>query len=395
MCFICFGLKESLSMSKIKFLKASPVYPTYLNAFYSANLGLENKTYSEQYSLIMADCYGWADFWKKNLEKNGEFEVFEAITNAEHLQKTWAKEHNIVYKEENWFFEILTAQIIEFRPDVFFPHDYVSIKPDFVKKIKRLVPEIKVVIGYDGIALNDFSRFSECNLMFSILDKIVDYYNSKGIHSKFVKFGFETGILERIKNNDKKYDSTFVGSLALFEGGHHERFELLKYLANHTNTKFWILGLTKDWSLTCQAQLTKLYSFQFSDYYNIWNLGRKNHTEVFGLEMYQLLKDSKITINSHIDRAGTKAGNMRLFEATGVGTCLITDWKENIHDFFEVDKEVVVYKTPSECASKIKYLLKNPTEMQKIAIAGQKRTVKEYPLSNTINIIAEEVKKIL
>ena len=32
---------------------------------------------------------------------------------------------------------------------------------------------------------------------------------------------------------------------------------------------------------------------------------------------------------------------MRLFEATGCGTLLITDWKENIEDFFKIDKEIV------------------------------------------------------
>ena len=31
---------------------------------------------------------------------------------------------------------------------------------------------------------------------------------------------------------------------------------------------------------------------------------------------------------------------MRLFEATGAGTLLITDWKVNLHNVFELGKEV-------------------------------------------------------
>ena len=40
----------------------------------------------------------------------------------------------------------------------------------------------------------------------------------------------------------------------------------------------------------------------------------------------------------------------RLFEATGVGTLLVTDWKKNLHEMFEPGKEVIVYHSPEECA---------------------------------------------
>ncbi len=50
--------------------------------------------------------------------------------------------------------------------------------------------------------------------------------------------------------------------------------------------------------------------------------------------MYQVLRRSRITLNSHIDLAGREAGNMRLFEATGVGAFLLTDFKDNLHTLF-------------------------------------------------------------
>ena len=46
--------------------------------------------------------------------------------------------------------------------------------------------------------------------------------------------------------------------------------------------------------------------------------------------MYQALRRSLITLNSHIDMVGREAGNARLFEATGVGTFLLTDFKDNL-----------------------------------------------------------------
>jgi spore maturation protein CgeB len=105
---------------------------------------------------------------------------------------------------------------------------------------------------------------------------------------------------------------------------------------------------------------------------------------VYGLEMYQVLADSKITLNFHIDISGNKGGNIRLFEATGAGTCLLTDWKENLGEFFEPDKEVVVFRTMDECLEKINYLLSHEDERQAIALSGQKRTLTEYSYQNVI-----------
>ena len=79
--------------------------------------------------------------------------------------------------------------------------------------------------------------------------------------------------------------------------------------------------------------------------------------QAWGKKMYQILRSSKITLNCHGKWAGEYANNMRLYEATGVGTLLINDWKENLHEMFEIGKEVVAYRTPEECAELIKYYL--------------------------------------
>ena len=39
---------------------------------------------------------------------------------------------------------------------------------------------------------------------------------------------------------------------------------------------------------------------------------------------------------------------MRLYEATGVGTLLVTDYKDNLHEMFIPGKEVVVYRDADE-----------------------------------------------
>jgi Uncharacterized protein conserved in bacteria len=87
---------------------------------------------------------------------------------------------------------------------------------------------------------------------------------------------------------------------------------------------------------------------------------------------------SKISLNIHGDIALRDAANLRLFEVTGSGSCLLTDWKENIEKFFKPDEEIVCFKTPEECAEKIKWLIENPGKCKEIAVKGQKRTLHDH-----------------
>ena len=99
--------------------------------------------------------------------------------------------------------------------------------------------------------------------------------------------------------------------------------------------------------------------------------------QAWGREMYQILRKSRITLNHHGDIA-PYANNMRLYEATGIGALLVTDWKENLHEMFEPGKEVVAYRTPEECVDLVKYYLDHDEEREVIAHAGQQRTLREH-----------------
>jgi spore maturation protein CgeB len=94
--------------------------------------------------------------------------------------------------------------------------------------------------------------------------------------------------------------------------------------------------------------------------------------------MYTILRNSRITLNYHIGVAERHANNLRLFEATGVGTLLLTDYKEDLHEMFEPGKEVAVYRTPAECVDIARYYLEHEQEREVIARAGQQRTLRDH-----------------
>jgi len=84
---------------------------------------------------------------------------------------------------------------------------------------------------------------------------------------------------------------------------------------------------------------------------------------------------------------------MRLFEATGVGTLLITDWKMNLHDMFELGKEVVAYRSPEECIKLVQYYLEHDREREAIARAGQERTLREHTFYHRMQEVVEIVNR--
>jgi SAM-dependent methyltransferase len=86
---------------------------------------------------------------------------------------------------------------------------------------------------------------------------------------------------------------------------------------------------------------------------------------------------------------------MRLFEATGCGALLVTDYKDNLNELFEIGKEVVAYRSPEECAALIKYYLAHPDEAREIAWAGQQRTLREHTYTARMEQTAEILRRHL
>ncbi len=97
---------------------------------------------------------------------------------------------------------------------------------------------------------------------------------------------------------------------------------------------------------------------------------------------------SRITLNSHGDSV-KQAGNMRLFEATGMGSLLLTDYKPNMSDYFEEGKEVITYKSHADAIDKATYFINHPEEASAIAKNGQSRVFSQYNTENRIRLFEQ------
>ncbi len=89
-----------------------------------------------------------------------------------------------------------------------------------------------------------------------------------------------------------------------------------------------------------------------------------------GEQMLRITRAATITVNPHGDfmRWG---GNMRLFEACGVGAFQIADDRPGIAGWFTVGEHLVTYRDPAHLRELVAYYLAHDDERARIAEAGR------------------------
>ncbi len=113
-------------------------------------------------------------------------------------------------------------------------------------------------------------------------------------------------------------------------------------------------------------------------------------------DMVRVFGESRINLNFS---AGSKRGLMglgpptsaqikgRVFEVPGCGGLLLTDRAEHLEDYYEPDREIVIFDGRRDLLSKIRHLLENESERAAIAKAGYQRTVRDHTYRKRLELI--------
>jgi hypothetical protein len=369
-------------------------YPRFLNWLYRRQPGLDAAPYAAQMAARNASLFGVADFYSRNFAALGHVAA-DIHVNHPWMQAAWAREHGLAVAEPaspdtparrdavpGWLQraaapfkpvlrplarklglspsldaqaeKILLAQIEDFRPDLILNQDLFHVDTRLARRIKQIGAPI--LIGQIGIAPPRAQDWSAYDLMISQMAAVAGFFRRQGVRAEVVHLAFDASVLDRLPPPPAKtHDVTFVGAVS---ADHQRRVAQLEAVARRHDLKLFGSGLQ---SLPAASPLHRCYQ-----------------GEVWGVEMYQALRASRITLNSHIDAAGGEAGNMRLFEATGVGCCLLTDAKDNLHTLFAAEREVAVWHSVDDCLSKIDRYLQNDEERAAIARQGQAATLERH-----------------
>jgi len=358
---------------------------------YRRQPALEDASYAAQMAARNASLFGVADFYSRNFAALGH-SAAEIHVNNPRLQAAWAREHGMAFeaprapaerpKLPGWLERavtpfkpilrpfarkvglsprldpqaetILLAQIEEFRPDLVLNQDVFHVDTRLMRRIKGIGGTI--LIGQVGIEPSRGEDWSVYDLLISQLPATVKFFRGLGVRAEVNHLAFEPAILDALPAAPAPdVDVSFVGSISV---DHRQRIALLEAVAGRYDLKLW----------GNRPQTLPAYS----------PLHRCFQGEVWGADMYQVLRRSRITLNSHIDLAGREAGNMRLFEATGVGALLLTDFKDNLDTLFAPDREVSAWRSIDDCLQRIARHLRDDDGRAAIARAGQARTMAQH-----------------
>jgi len=371
----------------IKFLIVDTYYTRFLSSHYDKFPNLAYSDYAVQLESIMTQCFGTADFYSENLKKLN-CDAKDVIANNEILQRQWAKENGLnlrnsfmsralgrlplakrLFPPRDFSLIVLEAQIKKDRPDVLYLQDLSFCPPDFITTIRKYV---KLVVGQIACPLPPLGNLKGYDLILTSFPHYVDMFRKMGIKSEYFKIAFDSSVLDKSGRQEKKFACTFVGGIG---PAHKKGTALLEELARRVEMDFFGYG----------AEILDKAS----------PILPRHHGEVWGLDMYRALLSSRIAINRHIDVAENYANNMRLYEATGCGALLLTDYKDNLNNLFEIGKEVVAYNSVDELVDLIKYYSAHEYEGQQIADNGQKRTLREHTYFNRMSELIDIIDKYL
>jgi hypothetical protein len=393
-------------LNAVRVLILNADYPRYLAWLYRRRAGLENAAYAAQMAERNTSLFGVADFYSRNFARLGHVAADIHVNNA-WMQAAWAREHGLAVGPTvppgttrqqaipGWLQravapfkpalrplarriglsprldaqseQILLAQIEEFKPELVLNQDLFHVDTRLARRIKQIGRPI--LIGQVGIAPSHGEDWSVYDLLISQMAAVVNFFRKHGARAEVIHLAFEPAILDVLPPPpSRSIDVSFVGAVS---ADHQQRVAQLEAVARRYDLKLFGSGLH---TLPASSPLHRCY-----------------RGEVWGAEMYQALRSSRITLNSHIDLAGREAGNARLFEATGVGTFLLTDFKDNLHTLFELDREVAAWRSIDECISMIDRYLDDETARAAIAKAGQARTLSTHTFGRRVDQILQLV----
>lgn len=370
----------------MKIYKAFPAYQNYLDNFYLNN---SDDVFANLQEALIYDSFPWIFSWSNN-NTDSDITILETVHNCERLQKSW---DNTKREYDNWQIEIIIDQIKSFKPNICVLYPPELFTQSVIQQIKDKTNLNMLIVGYDGMNRMNINLYQGYDLIITCSEFISNFYKSKNKATYTLNFCFDDSVLNRISiKKPQCYNLGFSGSI--YAQIHDYRYELLKYLTKRIRVEIRSeFGTESDYRLLSKGQLKRLIKRKdLSNYLALWRLSKVNSGPVFGLNMYQFLHDCKISINMHGDHINF-AANVRLYEITGVGSCMLTDWKPNISEIFIPDKEIVTYHSYEEALDKSKFLLRNDIVRERIAKAGQKRTLENYTYKKCMPSLFNFLKK--
>lgn len=386
----------------IRFLRFAYPYPAFVRQLYRRNPGLAHRSFDDQGDVLKTSLFpGATDAIELSLLPHG-FDCRLYHLNVRAVQHAWWKLHGAgALVRKRWMLQIARAQVLQFRPHVLFI-DPFAVPVGWISELRRDCTSIRVVMYRYSSPREDLTPFRECDLIVSGDEYQVDELRAMGLNGQLLHHAFDKRVLDVLPPvRDEQHEVLFSGQLIQREGFHHYRAGLLHdVIQAGIPLSLYLLAPDTDARARYKIRIRKVLSKAAAATRRVapeppigrwmrkFGMGSpppppihpviRQHARapLFGRELYAEMAKSKVCLNVHGDVSHSDANNIRLWEAAGVGSCLLTDYKRNLHRLFRVGSEVIAYDSVPDCIEKASWLLTNHRERQDIGRAGRERVLK-------------------
>ncbi|HSX24413.1 MAG TPA: glycosyltransferase [Candidatus Andersenbacteria bacterium] len=343
------------------------------------------------------------------------------------MQNIWKAQHG------NGNESILFQQIKYYAPEVIYFQELDVIPHAIRKQLKATFPFIKIITGFKGFPPKVFSDYSDLDHVFISYPHFIEAWERAGVPTTILPHCFDPGTnVITSPYSQKKYDVTFVGSTGFGNLSQEGRYTDLKEIMEKSPLEIWgkeqikntpyyilkgiclrLLGHFPPRLLRAayhkinneklklfmrDALLVREGIIQAFDWYLFKRplqalFPGRFYTPVVGSEYLSIIGKSKISLNRHTDEQW-EGGNIRTFEITGMGSCLLTDDRSPLRTLFRND-EIVFYSSAHECVEKIVYLLNHEHERAAIASRGRARTLQDHTTAHRCKKIKQVLQKMI
>jgi spore maturation protein CgeB len=111
-------------------------------------------------------------------------------------------------------------------------------------------------------------------------------------------------------------------------------------------------------------------------------------------ELPLVFSGSKINFNATSLQMKT-AVNQRVFDVPAAGGFLLTDFRPQLDELFEIGSEVICYQTPEEIPDLVRFYLKHPAARRRIALKARQKVLQEHTYAHRIQAMLACLRRTL
>ena len=368
----------------MKFFQIALFYDQYLADFNRRHPGREVESFERQQELLSEDGFSACHYFAEGMAELGH-ETMMVVANDPGSQLAWQKQNPFPPPDQGsrgptgaWgscvpagLLEILLEQIRRFEPEVLYLQDPISLDSRFVAMMPR---RPKMVVAWRASEVPRKTDWSDIDLLVSNHTPSLVAGKKKGARwQEFLQPGFPIRLARKMEGIAESRDVVFSGQLSPL---HRHRTEILTGLAMDQTGPG--RGFELNYAVNSGPETPA-------------GIAMHAQAPVYGREMYEFLRSGRICLNIHAELATRTGGNMRVFEATAMGSFLLTDLGREDHGIFRPGQEIETFRNRQELHQKIIHYLEHPDARIRIARAGQARCLRDFSLRKT----AEHLEKLL